>query len=108
MPLDFKNLVAEVLPVAISPAAMVEEKGWFGGRRIFEPGEQFPFIDTLGALSALLCFKHHFLTSRGTQGRPYVCFEVLLHLLGSFFGILKRIHPSCTARLHFGNDRVQH
>jgi hypothetical protein len=68
--LDFKNLVAEVLPVAISPAAMMEEKGWFSGDGIFEPGEQFSTIDCLGALFALLYFKHHFLTSRGTQAMP--------------------------------------
>jgi hypothetical protein len=67
--LDFKNLIAEVLPVAISPATMVEQKGWFSGDGIFEPGEQFSTFDSLGALFALPYFKHHFLTSRGTQAR---------------------------------------
>ena len=68
--LDFKNLVTEVLPVAISPAEIMEEQWLLSGDGIFEPGEQFSFIDSLGALLALLYFKHHFLTSRGTQARP--------------------------------------
>ena len=68
--LNLKNLVAEVLPVAISPAAVMEEKGWFSGDRILEPGEQLSTINSLGALFALLYFQHHFLTSRGTQAEP--------------------------------------
>jgi hypothetical protein len=54
LPLDFENLIAEVQPVAISAAAMVEDKRWLRGVGIFEPGEQLSGLNTLGTLLALL------------------------------------------------------
>jgi hypothetical protein len=56
--LDSKDRVAEILPVAISTAAMVEEKGWLSGIGILEPDEQFSALDCLGALLAVFQFKH--------------------------------------------------
>jgi hypothetical protein len=60
--LHFENLVAKVLPIAISSAAMVKEKGRLSGIRIFELGEQLTTLDNLRALCALSCFTHCFLT----------------------------------------------
>jgi hypothetical protein len=54
LPLDFENLIAEVQPVAISAAAMVEDKRWLRGVGIFEPGEHLSGLNTLGTLLALL------------------------------------------------------
>jgi hypothetical protein len=51
--LDSQDLVAEVSPVAIAAAAMVEDKWRLSGVGIFEPGEQFSGFDTLGTLLAL-------------------------------------------------------
>ena len=64
--LELENLVAEISPVAISSSAMVEEKGWLSGVRIFEPGEQFSDLDSLGALLAVFQFRHNFLAFRET------------------------------------------
>ena len=58
--LDSKDRVTEILPVAISTAAMVEEKGWLSGVGIFEPDEQFSALDRLRALLAVFQFKHLF------------------------------------------------
>jgi hypothetical protein len=62
--LNFENLVSQISPVAISSAAMVEEKGWLSGFGIFEPGEQFSALDSLGALLAVFQFRHDFLAFR--------------------------------------------
>jgi hypothetical protein len=62
--LNFENLVSQISPVAISSAAMVEEKGWLSGFGIFEPGEQFSALDSLGALLAAFQFRHDFLAIR--------------------------------------------
>jgi hypothetical protein len=60
--LNFENLVAKVLPITISSAAMVKEKGRLIGIGIFEPDEQFSTLDNLATLCALLYFRHWFLT----------------------------------------------
>jgi hypothetical protein len=65
--LNFENLVAKVLPITISSAAMVKEKGRLIGIGIFEPDEQFSTLDNPAALCALLYFRHCFLTYRGLE-----------------------------------------
>ncbi len=62
--LNFENLVAKVLPITISSAAMVKEKGRLIGIGIFEPDEHFSTLDNPAALCALLHFRHCFLTYR--------------------------------------------
>jgi hypothetical protein len=62
--LNFENLVAKVLPITISSAAMVKEKGRLIGIGIFEPDEHFSTLDNPAALCALLYFRHCFLTYR--------------------------------------------
>ena len=56
--LNFENLVAKVLPITISFAAMVKEKGWLIGIGIFEPDEHFSALDNPAALCALLYFRY--------------------------------------------------
>ena len=63
--LDFENLIAEVSPVAISAAAMVEDKWWLRGVGIFESGEHLSGLNTLVTLLALRWFRHYLLASRG-------------------------------------------
>jgi hypothetical protein len=58
--LNFENLVAKVLPITISSAAMVKEKGRLIGIEIFELDERFSTLDNLAALCALLHFKAWF------------------------------------------------
>jgi hypothetical protein len=58
MAMNFQNLVAKVLPIAISSAAMVKEKGRLSGIGIFELHEQFSTLDSLRALCALFYFRH--------------------------------------------------
>ena len=65
--LNFENLVAKVLPIIISSAAMVKEKGRLIGIGIFEPDEHFSTLDNPAALCALLYFRHCFLTYRGLE-----------------------------------------
>jgi len=65
--LNFENLVPKVLPIAISSAAMVKEKGRLIGIGIFELDEQFSTLESPAALCALLYFRHCFLTSRGSR-----------------------------------------
>jgi hypothetical protein len=65
--LNFENLVAKVLPITISSAAMVKEKGRLIGIGIFEPDEHFSTLDNPAALCALLYFRHCFLTYRGLE-----------------------------------------
>jgi hypothetical protein len=60
--LNFGNLVAKVLPITISSAAMVKEKGRLIGIGIFELDEHFSTLDNPAALCALLYFRHCFLT----------------------------------------------
>jgi hypothetical protein len=60
LPLDFENLIAEVSPVAISAAAMVEDKWWLHGVGIFEPDEHLSALNTLGTLLALFWFRRYF------------------------------------------------
>jgi Transcriptional regulator, AbiEi antitoxin len=60
--LNFENLVAKVLPITISSAAMVKEKGRMIG--IFELDEHFSTLDNPAALCALLYFRYCFLTDR--------------------------------------------
>ena len=67
MALNFESLVAKVLPVTISSAAMVKEKGRLIGIGIFEPDEQFSALDNPAALCAMLYFRHCFLTYRGLE-----------------------------------------
>ena len=64
--LNFENLVAKVLPITISSAAMVKEKGRLIGIGIgiSEPDEHFSTLDNPAALCALLYFRHCFLTYR--------------------------------------------
>ena len=62
--LNFENLVAKVLPITISSAAMVKEKGRLIGIGIFELDERFSTLDIPAALCALLYFRHCFLTYR--------------------------------------------
>jgi hypothetical protein len=63
--LNFENLVAKVLPITISSAAMVKEKGRLVG--IFELDEHVSTLDNPAALCALLYFRHRFLTYRGLE-----------------------------------------
>jgi hypothetical protein len=65
--LNFENLVAKVLPITISSAAMVKEKGRLIGIGIFELDEHFSTLDNPAALCALLYFRHCFLTYRGLE-----------------------------------------
>ncbi len=65
MALNFENLVAKVLPITISSAAMVKEKRRLIG--IFELDEHFSTLDNRAALCALLYFRHCFLTYRGLE-----------------------------------------
>jgi hypothetical protein len=65
--LNFENLVAKVLPITISSAAMVKKKGRLIGIGIFEPDEHFSTLDNSAALCALLYFRHCFLTYRGLE-----------------------------------------
>jgi hypothetical protein len=65
--LNFENLVAKVLPITISSAAMVKEKGRLIGIGTFELDERFSTLDNLAALCALLYFRHCFLTYRGLE-----------------------------------------
>jgi hypothetical protein len=65
--LNFENLVAKVLPITISSAAMVKKKGGLIGIGIFEFDEHFSTLDNPAALSALLYFRHCFLTYRGLE-----------------------------------------
>src|SRR4029077_5630548 len=53
MALNSQNLVAKVLPIAISSATMVKEKGRLSGIGIFELHEQFSYLDSLRAMCAL-------------------------------------------------------
>jgi hypothetical protein len=81
--LELENLVAEISPVTISSSAMVEEKGWLSGVRIFEPGEQLSTLDSLGALLAVFQFRHDFLAFRETLSVVFAhdC-DVVLHSVG--------------------------
>jgi hypothetical protein len=65
--LNFENLVAKVLPITISSAAMVKEKGRMIGIGIFELDEHFSTPDNPAALCARLYFRHCFLTYRGLE-----------------------------------------
>ena len=65
--LNFENLVAKVLPITISSAAMVKEKGRLIGIGIFELDEHFSTLDNPAALCALLYFRHCFLTYKGLE-----------------------------------------
>ena len=65
--LNFENLVAKVLPITISSAAMVKEKGRLIGIGIFELDERFSTLDNPAALCALLYFRHCFLAYRGLE-----------------------------------------
>ena len=65
--LNFENSVAKVLPITISSAAMVKEKGRLIGIGIFELDEHFSALDNPAALCALLYFRHCFLTYRGLE-----------------------------------------
>src|SRR6266436_1477242 len=65
--LNFGNLVAKVLPITISSAAMVKKKGRLIGIGIFELDEHFSTLDNPAALCALLYFRHCFLTYRGLE-----------------------------------------
>jgi hypothetical protein len=65
--LNFGNLVAKVLLITISSAAMVKEKGRLIGIGIFELDEHFSTLDNPAALYALLYFRHCFLTYRGRE-----------------------------------------
>jgi hypothetical protein len=65
--LNFENLVAKVLPITISSATMVKEKGRLIGIGIFELDEHFSTLDNPAALCALLYFRHCFLTYRGLE-----------------------------------------
>jgi hypothetical protein len=56
--LDLQNLISEVLPIAISSAAMVEEKSGLSSDRVLEPREQLAVVDRLAALFASFRFKH--------------------------------------------------
>jgi hypothetical protein len=55
------------LPIRISSAAMVKEKGRLIGIGIFELDEHFSTLDNPAALCALLYFRHCFLTYRGLE-----------------------------------------
>ena len=50
--LNFENLLAKVLPITISSAAMVKEKGRLIGIGIFELEEHFSTLDNPAALCA--------------------------------------------------------
>jgi len=65
--LNFENLVAKVLPITTSSAAMVKEKGRLIGSGIFELDERFSTLDNPAALCALPYFRHCFLTHRGLE-----------------------------------------
>jgi hypothetical protein len=107
--LNFENLVSQISPVAISSAAMVEEKGWLSGFGIFEPGEQFSALDSLGALLAVFQFRHDFLAFR--ESLSVVLRMTLVSsciLLESIFGIVRRINPSCHGGFQFRTDVVKH
>jgi len=65
--LNFENLVAKVLPITISSAAMVKKEGRLIGIGIFELDEHFSTLDNPAALCALLYFRHCFLTYRGLE-----------------------------------------
>ena len=65
--LNFENLVAKVLPITISSAAMMKEKERLIGVGIFELDEHFSTLDNPAALCALLYFRHCFLTYRGLE-----------------------------------------
>ena len=65
--LNFENLVAKVLSITISSAAMVKEKERLIGIGIFELDEHFSTLDNPAALCALLYFRHCFLTYRGRE-----------------------------------------
>jgi hypothetical protein len=65
--LNFENLVAKVLLITISSAAMMKEKGRLIGIEIFELDEHFCTLDNPAALCALLYFGHCFLTYRGLE-----------------------------------------
>ena len=65
--LILENLVAKVLPITISSAAMAKEKGRLIGIGIFELEERFYTLDNLAALCALLHSRHCFLTYRGLE-----------------------------------------
>ena len=65
--LNFENLVAKVLPITTSSAAMVKEKGRLIGSGIFELDERFSTLDNPAALCALPYFRYCFLTYKGLE-----------------------------------------
>src|SRR5260370_17702796 len=63
--LNFQDLVAQVLPVAIAASTMVEDERRLSRVGIFEPGEQPPRLNPLRTFFALIYFLTCFLASTG-------------------------------------------
>src|SRR5260370_6441761 len=61
--LNFQDLVAQVLPVAIAASTMVEDERRLSRVRIFVPGGQLPRLNPLGTMFSLILVRHGFLAS---------------------------------------------